>query len=328
MQSLSWQEQLALAIRQPNALLEYVGLNADSIAYSRQAIEQFPIRVPHAFARRIKQQDPDDPILRQVFPYIDEENDKNGFIKDPLSESNFQAAHGLLQKYKSRVLSITTGACAVHCRYCFRRHFPYQDSTASGKNWDYSLEYIKNDLSINEVILSGGDPLMLSDRRLTAIFSSLSQIKHIKRIRIHTRIPVVLPDRVTATLLKHITDHDKSLIFVIHTNHANELDNEVSNIIKLLQKFGILVLNQSVLLKGVNDSVQTLIYLSERLVVNNVVPYYLHLLDPVAGAAHYDVTMEVAQKLIQEMQASVSGYLVPRLVKEEIGATSKTLIDK
>jgi len=327
MQSLSWQEQLAQAIRQPNELLEYVGLMADSIGYSRQAIEQFPIRVPHAFANRIKQHDPDDPILRQVFPYIDEENDKNGFIKDPLSESAVQPVQGLLQKYKSRVLTITTGACAIHCRYCFRRHFPYQDSSTSGKNWESALEYIKNDSSINEVILSGGDPLMLSDHRLGEIFTALSQIKHITRIRIHTRLPVVLPARVTTTLLKQITDHDKSLIFVIHSNHANELDNEVSNTIKHLQKFGILVLNQSVLLKGVNDSVQSLINLSERLVANNVVPYYLHLLDPVAGAAHYDVTMEVAQKLLQEMQSRVSGYLLPRLVKEEIGATSKTLID-
>lgn len=327
MQSLSWQEQLAQAIRQPNELLEYVGLMADSIGYSRQAIDQFPIRVPHAFANRIKRHDPDDPILRQVFPYIDEENEKNGFIKDPLSESGVQPVQGLLQKYKSRVLSITTGACAVHCRYCFRRHFPYQDSSASGKNWEYGLKYIKNDLSINEVILSGGDPLTLSDRRLTEIFSSLARIKHIKRIRIHTRLPVVLPARITTTLLKQITKNHQSLIFVIHSNHANELDNEVSHVIKLLQKFGILILNQSVLLKGVNDSVETLINLSERLIANNIVPYYLHLLDPVAGASHYNVTMERAQKLIQEMQASVSGYLIPRLVKEEIDATSKTLID-
>ncbi len=327
MQSLSWQEQLAQAIQQPNELLEYVGLMADSIGYSHQGIKQFPIRVPHTFANRIKQHDPDDPILRQVFPYIDEENGKTGFIKDPLSESGVQPVQGLLQKYKNRVLSITTGACAIHCRYCFRRHFPYLDSTASGNNWESGLEYIKNDLSINEVILSGGDPLTLSDRRLTEICSALSQIKHIKRIRFHTRLPVVLPARITTTLLKQITAHYKSLIFVIHSNHANELNNEVSSIIKLLQEFGILVLNQSVLLKGVNDSVASLINLSERLVANNIIPYYLHLLDPVANAAHYDVTAEQAQKLINEMQSSVSGYLIPKLVKEEIGAVSKTLLD-
>ena len=326
MQSLSWQEQLAQAIRQPKDLLEYVGLVADSIGYSQLALEQFPMRVPHAFANRIKQNDPDDPILRQIFPYIDEENDVNGFIKDPLSESGVQPVHGLLQKYNSRVLLITTGACAVHCRYCFRRHFPYQDSSASGNHWESALAYIKNDLSINEVILSGGDPLTLSDRRLEELFLTLAQIKHIKRIRIHTRLPVVLPARMTATLLKQITDNDKTLIFVIHSNHANELDNAVSNVIKLLQGFGVLVLNQSVLLKGVNDSVASLIKLSERLVENNVVPYYLHLLDPVAGAAHYDVTEEQAQKLHKEMQANVSGYLIPKLVKEEIGGNSKTIL--
>lgn len=328
MQSLSWQEQLAQAIRQPIDLLEYVGLTADSIAYSQQAIKQFPIRVPYAFANRIKKNDPDDPILRQVFPYNDEENEQNGFITDPLAESGVQPVHGLLQKYNSRVLSITTGACAVHCRYCFRRHYPYQDSSASGKHWDAALDYIKNDLSIDEVILSGGDPLTLSDRRLTEIFSALATIKHIKRIRVHTRLPIVLPARITNTLLRHITNHDKTTIFVIHSNHANELDKDVANAIKLLHDFGIVVLNQSVLLKGVNDAVAALINLSERLVKNNVIPYYLHLLDPVAGAAHYDVNAEQAQQLINDMQARVSGYLVPKLVKEEIGGTSKIPLTK
>ena len=243
-----------------------------------------------------------------------------------MSESGAQPIPGLLQKYNGRVLLITTGTCAVHCRYCFRRHFPYQDSSASSKNWKLALEYINNDLSINEVILSGGDPLTLSDRRLTEICSALSRIQHIKRIRVHTRIPVVLPARITATLLKQITTRNKSIIFVIHSNHANEWDNEVANAIKLLQQSCILVLNQSVLLKGVNDSVQSLIDLYEWLAAHNVVLYYLHLLDPTAGAAHYDVMAEQAQHLIREMQASVSGYLIPKLVKEEIGAPGKTLL--
>lgn len=328
MQSLSWQEQLAQAIRKPTDLLEFAGLEADSIGYSQQAIMQFPVRVPYAFAKRIKKNDPNDPILRQVFPYKAEEDETTGFINDPLAELNVQPVHGLLQKYNSRVLSITTGACAVHCRYCFRRHYPYQESSASSKHWQATLDHIKDDSSIEEVILSGGDPLTLSDRRLQEICSSLANIKHIKRIRFHTRLPIVLPARITTTLLKQITDNDKSIIFVIHTNHANEFDNSVSNAIKRLQEFGILVLNQSVLLKGINDSVAALINLSERLVENNVIPYYLHLLDPVAGAAHYDVSIEQAQQLIQEMQASVSGYLVPKLVKEEIGTASKTLVAK
>ena len=327
MQSLSWQEQLAQAIRSPNDLLEYSGLNANSIGYSPHTIKQFPVRVPYSFANRIKKNDPNDPILRQVFPYIDEEKEENGFINDPLSELNVQPIHGLLQKYNHRVLSITTGACAVHCRYCFRRHYPYQESSSS-KHWQASLEYIIKDPTIEEVILSGGDPLTLSDRRVQEICYSLSQIKHLKRIRFHTRLPIVLPARMTKTLLKIMTANDKSIICVIHSNHANELDNEVANTIKHMQDFGLLMLNQSVLLKGINDSVESLINLSERLVENNVIPYYLHLLDAVAGAAHYNVSIEHAQNILKEMQNRVSGYLVPKLVKEEVGASSKTLMTK
>ena len=326
MQSLSWQEQLANAIRHPNELLEYVGLIANSIGYSQQAIEQFPVRVPHVFADRIRQNDPDDPILRQVFPYLDEEQDCEGFVSDPLAESNVQPVQGLLQKYNSRILSITTGACAIHCRYCFRRHFPYQDSSATGEHWRKSLAYIQADTSIKEVILSGGDPLTLSDRRLFEMCQSLSQIEHIKRIRFHTRIPIVLPARLSEEIIKKLSLMGKTIIFVLHINHANEIDASVINNIKLLKQFNILVLNQSVLLKGINDTTEKLIALSERLVENHVVPYYLHLLDPVAGAAHFNVKEKQAKKLIREMQNRVSGYLVPKLVREEIGGKNKTSI--
>jgi L-lysine 2,3-aminomutase len=326
MQPLSWQEQLAQAIRQPNELLNYVGLMANSIGYSKKAIDQFPVRVPHAFADRIQRENPNDPLLRQVFPYIDEEFDCKGYVQDPLAESNVQPIQGLLQKYDSRVLSITTGACAIHCRYCFRRHFPYQDSSANGIHLKQSLEYIQSDTSIKEVILSGGDPLTLSDRRLTELCQSISEINHIKRIRFHTRIPVVLPARLSEELIKAISFTDKSLIFVLHINHANEIDEAVINNIALLHKYNILVLNQSVLLKGINDTTETLIFLSERLVENQVAPYYLHLLDPVSGAAHFDVDEQQAQQLIKEMHASVSGYLVPKLVKEEVGKEGKTWV--
>ena len=326
MQSLSWQEQLAQAIRQPNDLLDYVGLMANSIGYSQQAIKQFPVCVPHAFADRIQRNNPDDPLLRQVFPYIDEENDCAGFVNDPLAESNVQPVQGLLQKYNSRVLSITTGACAIHCRYCFRRHFPYQESSANGIHLKQSLDYIQSDKSIKEVILSGGDPLTLSDRRLTELCQSLSQINHVKRIRFHTRIPVVLPARLSEELIKTLSSMGKTLIFVLHINHANEIDEAVVNNIKLLRRFNIMVLNQSVLLKGINDTTETLISLSERLVKHQVTPYYLHLLDPVAGAAHFDVNEQQAQQLIKEMHATVSGYLIPKLVKEEAGKAGKTII--
>jgi len=326
MQSLSWQEQLAQAIRQPNELLDYVGLMADSIGYSQQAIEQFPVRVPHAFADRIQRNTPDDPILRQVFPYLDEENDCEGYVKDPLAESNVQPVQGLLQKYNSRVLSITTGACAIHCRYCFRRHFPYQDASTNGIHLKQSLDYIEADKSIKEVILSGGDPLSLSDRRLVELCQSISKIDHVQRIRFHTRIPVVLPARLSIELIKILSSMGKTLIFVLHINHANEIDDAVISNIKCLQQFNILVLNQSVLLKGINDTTETLIALSERLVENQVTPYYLHLLDPVAGAAHFDVDEQQARQLIKKMHESVSGYLVPKLVKEEAGKAGKTRV--
>lgn len=326
-QSLSWQEQLAQAIRQPEELLKYVGLTPYAIGYSQHAITQFPVLVPHAFADRIEHQNPDDPILRQVFPYIDEENEIAGYVKDPLEELDVQTAQGLLQKYKSRVLSITTAACAVHCRYCFRRHFPYKELSATKQHWQTTLDHIENDTSIHEVILSGGDPLTLSDQRLAEICTSISNIKHIKRIRFHTRLPIVLPDRISDSLLKQITHNNKSVIFVIHSNHANEIDENVAKAIQRLQKFGISILNQSVLLKGVNDSATTLIQLSERLIENNITPYYLHLLDPVTDAAHYDVETDKAKQILQEMQNNVSGYLVPKLVREEVGKASKTLIN-
>ncbi|MCG8380169.1 MAG: EF-P beta-lysylation protein EpmB, partial [Proteobacteria bacterium] len=284
MQSLSWQQQLAQAIKTPQELLDYVGLEADSIGYSNKAIQKFPIRVPHSFANRIKHNDPNDPILRQIFPYLAEDDDMPGYINDPLAENNFQPVQGLLHKYRSRVLSITTGACAIHCRYCFRRHFPYQEATSYKMHWEQGLDYIKNDHSIDEIILSGGDPLVLSDSRLDELISSISGIQHIERIRIHTRIPVVLPNRLTETLINKIIRYGKTIIFVTHINHANELNEQVEESIKILHKFNIMVLNQSVLLKGINDSAITLISLSKKLVEFNIVPYYLHMLDPVSGA--------------------------------------------
>ena len=324
MQSLSWQEQLAQAIRHPDELLDYVGLDASSIGYSEKAIKQFPLRVPRVFANRIQKKNLHDPILRQIFPYLEEENKYEGYINDPLAESNVQPVKGLLHKYNSRVLSITTGACAIHCRYCFRRHFPYQESTNNGEQLKQSIEYIEKDKSIEEAILSGGDPLTLSDRKLIELCQSLSEINHIKRIRFHTRIPVVLPARLTKNIIEKLVETNKTIIFVLHINHANEIDGAVIDNIRLLQQFNIMVLNQSVLLKGVNDNVQSLIKLSERLVENNVTPYYLHLLDPVAGAAHYNVDEQQAKKLIETMHASASGYLVPKLVREEVGKQGKT----
>ena len=326
MQSLSWQEQLANAIRHPDELLKYVGLSPESIGYSEKMIQQFAVRIPHVFADRIKKNDPKDPILRQVFPFLDEETINDAYIDDPLAENEVQPVQGLLHKYEGRVLSITTGACAIHCRYCFRRHFPYQEASSTGKHWQNSLELIKDDKTIHEVILSGGDPLSLSDRRLFEMIQAINEINHIKRIRFHTRIPVVLPDRLSEGLLKRLSVFNKTIVFVLHINHANEIDDAVAHNIDLLRRFNITLLNQSVLLKGVNDNIDVLINLSEKLIDNQVVPYYLHLLDPVSGASHYDVDIKQAKLLINKMHSSLSGYMIPRLVKEEIGAKGKTNI--
>ncbi len=326
MQSFSWQQQLARALNRPQQLLDYVGLPANSLGYSEKMLEQFPVRVPHAYADRIAPSDPDDPLLRQVFPYIDEEIEAAGFVHDPLAENVFQPAPGLIQKYQSRVLAITTGACAIHCRYCFRRHFPYQEASVSKQHWQKSLSFIEADKTISEVILSGGDPLTLSDEKIIVLCQALASITHVQRIRFHTRVPVVLPARLSKQLIEKLTTLGKSIVFVMHINHANEIDEAVAGNIQLLQQQHILVLNQSVLLKGVNDSTESLIALSEQLVRHQVTPYYLHLLDPVSGAAHYQVSRARAQSLIVEMQNKVSGYLVPRLVMEEIGAPGKTHI--
>lgn len=328
MQSPNWQKQLANAIRRPEQLLEYVGLDANSIGYSQSGLEQFPVRVPHAFADRITRSNTHDPILRQVFPYIDEETTKSGFVVDPLAESNAQPVPGLLKKYQDRVLVITTGACAIHCRYCFRRHFPYQESTGAHSQWQQGLEYIRDNNDIHEVIFSGGDPLSLSDDKLLSLCESVADIEHVDRIRLHTRFPVVLPDRINNTLLERLTDLGKEIVMVLHINHANEVDDTLSNMLGLLKQYRLYVLNQSVLLNGINNNVETLVQLSEKLVANHVVPYYLHLLDPVAGATHYEVALTEAQQLIVEMREQVAGYLVPTLVTEKTGEKSKTLMER
>ena len=326
MAPLSWQAQLARAIRCPEALLRYVGLSAGALGYSQKALGAFPLRAPHAYADRMQKGDPEDPLLRQVFPLRAEEQDAPGFVADPLGEAGMRRAPGLLQKYQGRVLAITTGACAVHCRYCFRRHFPYQDAAMTRARLGQSLAAITADKSITEVILSGGDPLSLSDLRLLDFFEALAAIPHIRRIRFHTRLPIVLPARISAGLTARLAASGKTVIFVLHINHANEIDEAVMAAVALLRQAGILLFNQSVLLRGVNDSVARLIALSERLTENGIAPYYLHLLDPVAGAAHYAVGPARATRLLKAMQARVSGYLVPRLAKEENGAPGKTLL--
>jgi EF-P beta-lysylation protein EpmB len=261
-----------------------------------------------------------------VFPLIDEGVEVEGYFQDPVGDHLAVTSPGMLQKYQGRALLVTTGACAVHCRYCFRRHFPYADSNPLASQWQQTIEQIQHDQSINEVILSGGDPLSLSDDKLSRLVEDLSAIPHLKRLRIHTRLPVVLPERIDERLLAWLQRCPLKVVMVIHANHANEIDNDAELALASLQKAGCQLLNQAVLLKGVNDSAAALVALSERLSEVDVMPYYLHLLDKVAGAQHFDVPEQEALELIAAIRTQLPGYLVPRLVREIQGEASKTVI--
>jgi EF-P beta-lysylation protein EpmB len=318
-----WQTEMADAVRDPAELLALLGLGSDWLEPARQAAATFPLRVPRAFVHRMRKGDPADPLLRQVLPLGEELKDVPGYIRDPVGDMPSVAARGLLHKYEGRVLLITTGACGVHCRYCFRRHFPYTDETARTDEWREALEYLKADASIDEVILSGGDPLSLSDTRLAALARALEDIPHIERLRIHTRQPVVLPSRVDDALAAWLNACRLQKVVVLHVNHAREMDQAVRDACARLREAGVTLLNQTVLLRGVNDSADALSDLSEALFAGQVLPYYLNLLDPVAGAAHFDVSEPKALELMAALRARLPGYLVPKLVREVPGAPSK-----
>ncbi len=325
MQHRNWMKTLQEASPSPQQLLNKLNIEGCS-QISRQANKDFRLRVPAGFVSRMNQNDPDDPLFKQVWPSVEEENEETGFIEDPLNEVNRQVSPGLLHKYPGRVLLVLTGACAIHCRYCFRRHFPYSDSTPSGENLNRVIEYLQNDTSVTEVILSGGDPLSVSDERLSDLVSRLEEIPHIKRLRIHTRFPVVVPERINETCLDWLTKTRLQLAIVLHVNHANELDKSVEQAILKLREHNIPLFNQSVLLKGINDSAQALVSLSEALFSYGIIPYYLHLLDPVSGASHFDVDESSAKLLMQEIQKKLPGYLVPKLVREDPDTAHKTII--
>lgn len=318
-----WQTEMAEAVRDPRELLALLQLDPAWLEPAKRAAALFPLRVPHAFLARIAKGDPADPLLRQILPLGAELDEVPGYSRDPVGDMPSLAARGLLHKYRGRVLLITTGACGVHCRYCFRRHFPYSEETARAEEWREALDYLKGDSSINEVILSGGDPLSLSDERLAALVRSLEGIPHIRRLRIHTRQPVVLPSRVDDSLLGWLKACRLQKVVVLHVNHAREIDAAVRDACARLRGTGATLLNQTVLLRGVNDSAKVLSDLSEALFDAGVLPYYLNLLDPVAGAAHFDVPEAEALALMTELRAGLPGYLVPRLVREVPGAPSK-----
>lgn len=293
-------------------------------ALAARGQDQFPLRVPPAFLARIRRGDPHDPLLRQVLPLAAEDSEVAGFSHDPVGDGAAQKQPGLLHKYHGRVLLTLTGACAIHCRYCFRRHFPYAEANPARGAWQQTLDYLRADSSITEVILSGGDPLALTDARLAAMAADLGAIKHLKRLRIHSRLPVVLPERITEELLDWLTASRLKPVLVIHSNHANEIGPEAAAALQRLHRRGIHLLNQAVLLAGVNNNARALIDLSETLFENNVLPYYLHMLDAVAGAAHFNVSDAAAGELLEQLRTRLPGYLVPRLVREASGEPYKT----
>jgi L-lysine 2,3-aminomutase len=320
----AWQRALADAISDPHELLALLDLPADSIGPAQLAAQSFALRVPRGFVQRMRRGDPLDPLLLQVLPVGLELEGSPGFTFDPVQDLAHRAAPGLLHKYHGRALLIATGACAVHCRYCFRRHFPYGEESASGPQWQQALAQIEADTSIEEIILSGGDPLSLSDSRLQRLSDDLRRIPHVKRLRLHTRYPVVLPERVTERLAHWLQHLPWPVVLVIHTNHGNEIDGQVTRACGMLRDSGATLLNQAVLLARVNDSTDALVDLSEKLFAAGVLPYYLHLLDRVHGAAHFEVAESRARELMRGVRARLPGYLVPQLVREVAGEPSKT----
>jgi EF-P beta-lysylation protein EpmB len=318
-----WQQLWRDAVRDPRELLSMVGLDAAAPGVSDAAAAQFPLRVPHGFVARMRHGDPHDPLLRQVLPLDAEMHPMPGFSLDAVGDGAAKAGHGVIRKYRGRALLIATGSCAIHCRYCFRRHFPYAEETAAASGWREAVAAIRADGSINEVILSGGDPWSLATPKLAELTEALAAVPHLKRLRVHTRLPVVLPERVDDALLAWLAALPWPVTVVLHANHANEFDASVDTALARLRGAGALLLNQAVLLRGVNDSVDTLAQLSERGHAAGVLPYYLHQLDRVQGAAHFEVPDETALALHRELATRVSGYLVPKLVREVAGDPGK-----
>ena len=313
-------------MRDAGELCRRLDLPASLAEHARDGAGQFPVFVPPSYLARIDPGNPCDPLLLQVLPVRDEAAEIDGYSVDPVGDAEASLQPGVLQKYRGRALLITTGACAVHCRYCFRRHFPYEEIPHSDAAWDSALGAIAADDSISEVILSGGDPLMLVDSRLAKLVEKIEAIPHVRRLRVHTRLPVMVPQRVTDELLAWLTGSRLSPVVVIHANHAQELDASVADALSKLKRSGVTLLNQAVLLRNVNDSLAAQIALSERLIELGVLPYYLHQLDRVSGSAHFEVPLAVGLKLVEQMREQLPGYLVPRYVQEVAGEPNKVVL--
>jgi EF-P beta-lysylation protein EpmB len=338
----SWQRDLAGAVRDRSVLLSRLGLSDTAVltpgtlqgetspdetlreSAAMPDFPDFPLLVPESFLARMQPGNPRDPLLLQVLPQPNELMSHPGFVADAVGDLSARRAPGMLHKYAGRALLIASGACAIHCRYCFRREYPYSDDPRRFEDWNPTIQEIEGDSSLHEVILSGGDPLMLNDDLLERLCRRLEEIPHLERIRLHTRLPIVLPSRVTTELLKVLTNLRTQTIFVVHANHPAEIAADCADALRLLVRAGLPVLNQAVLLKGINDSAEVLEQLSRRLINLGVMPYYLHQLDRVQGTAHFEVTEAQGRELVQALSARLPGYAVPRYVREIPGESSKT----
>jgi EF-P beta-lysylation protein EpmB len=319
-----WQQELSQSFTSPIELLSYLQLEIDLSAH--EAHKNFSLRVPRAYVESMEKKNRHDPLLLQVLPTVNELNHTQEFLIDPVGDLLSLKDSCLIHKYHDRVLFIATGSCAVNCRFCFRRNFPYPDVQLNSKNEVLALQYLRNHPTIHEVIFSGGDPLLLSDQRIQYLLQQLKNIPHIKRIRFHTRLPIVLPSRITKALIDLFQNTPLPIIIVMHCNHANELSESVKKICLNLKQSNITLLNQTVLLKNINDNSHALKALSERLFACGILPYYLHIIDKAKGTSHFDNTEKNAIHLHQSLQKQLSGYLVPKLVKEEIGKANKTWV--
>jgi len=320
---LSWQLAMQQAITDPEELLHILELDESFLIAAKRAAQLFPLKVPRGFVDRMQKANPNDPLLRQVLPLQAELSPVAGYETDPLHEAKANPLPGLLHKYPGRVLITLVASCGIHCRYCFRRHFPYAENNPGKEGWSRIFNYIAEDPLIQEVILSGGDPLVANDAMLADFTQQLTLLPQIKRLRIHTRMPIVLPERITPQCIAWLESIKIKKIMVVHCNHAQEINPAVTKALTSLAQAGVILLNQSVLLKGVNDHPKTLVELSEALFVAGVLPYYLHVLDKVQGAAHFDQPLERARKIHQAVRDQLSGYLVPQLVREQPEALAK-----
>lgn len=321
---MTWQKILAQGFASGKELLEFLLLPPE--LGSSAAERQFKTRVPRGFAERMEKGNPSDPLLLQVLAVEGELDVVANYVSDPLAEATVNPVEGLMHKYQGRVLLTLTGICAVNCRYCFRRHFPYRDNNPGRNGWQQVLDYIRRDETIHEIILSGGEPLLASDALLADFLKQLETIVHVRTLRFHTRVPVVLPERINDELLLMLAKTRLGKVIVLHSNHARELDDSVKQACAALRQAGCHLLNQAVLLKGINDRAEVLAALSERLFSCGVLPYYLHVLDKVAGTAHFDLSQESALAIYRQLQGLLPGYLVPRLAREEAGKAHKTLL--